>query len=88
MAVVAAGLPAENAHCCVQFRLADPFLAAATLWAAMHGLVTLRASRPAFLWPPLADMIAAIARQTLHTSATPPGAPRHGVIGWATVSSS
>lgn len=46
---------------------ADPFLAASTLWASLHGLVTLRASRPAFPWPPLADMIAAIAGQTLHT---------------------
>jgi AcrR family transcriptional regulator len=44
---------------------ADPFLAAATVWAALHGLVTLRASRPAFPWPPLADMIATITGQTL-----------------------
>jgi AcrR family transcriptional regulator len=51
---------------------ADPFLAASTLWAALHGLVTLRASRPAFPWPPLADMIASITGQTLHT---PPGIP-------------
>jgi AcrR family transcriptional regulator len=50
---------------------ADPFLAASTLWAALHGLVTLRASRPAFPWPPLADMIDAIAGQTLHTPAPP-----------------
>jgi AcrR family transcriptional regulator len=49
---------------------ADPFLAASTLWAALHGLVTLRASRPAFPWPPLADMIDSIAGQTLQT---PPG---------------
>jgi AcrR family transcriptional regulator len=42
---------------------ADPFLAAATLWASLHGLVTLRATRPAFPWPPLADMIASIAGQ-------------------------
>ncbi len=52
---------------------ADPSLAAATLWASLHGLVTLRASRPAFPWPPLADMIAAVARQTIHAPATPPG---------------
>jgi len=52
---------------------ADPFLAASTLWAALHGLVTLRASRPAFPWPPLADMITSIARQTLHTPATSAG---------------
>ncbi len=54
---------------------ADPFLAAATLWTALHGLVTLRASRPAFPWPPLADMIDAIAGQTLHTPAPPAESP-------------
>jgi AcrR family transcriptional regulator len=46
---------------------ADPFLAATTLWAALHGLVTLRASRPAFPWPPLADMIDSMAGQALQT---------------------
>ena len=55
---------------------ADPFLAASTLWAALHGLVTLRATRPAFPWPPLADMIAAIAGQTLHTPVAPAATPR------------
>jgi AcrR family transcriptional regulator len=35
----------------------DPFLAASTMWACLHGLVTLRASRPAFPWPPLEDMV-------------------------------
>lgn len=35
----------------------DPALAAATLWASLHGIVTLRASRPAFPWPGLDDMI-------------------------------
>jgi AcrR family transcriptional regulator len=56
---------------------ADPFLAAATLWASLHGLVTLQVTRPAFPWPPLADMIASIAGQTLHTPASPAvsGAP-------------
>jgi AcrR family transcriptional regulator len=44
---------------------ADPFLAAATLWASLHGLVTLRATRPAFPWPPLADMIAGLAGQAV-----------------------
>jgi AcrR family transcriptional regulator len=55
---------------------ADPFLAASTLWAALHGLVTLRVSRPAFPWPPLADMIATIAGQTLHTPAAAAGMPQ------------
>ena len=48
---------------------ADPFLAASTLWASLHGLVSLRASRPAFPWPPLADMITSIAEQLLCTPA-------------------
>jgi AcrR family transcriptional regulator len=38
----------------------DPALAAATLWASLHGIVTLRASRPAFPWPSLDDMIAVL----------------------------
>ena len=44
---------------------ADPFLAAATLWAALHGVVSLRASRPAFAWPPLADMVTTLATQAV-----------------------
>ncbi len=39
---------------------ADPFLVAAILWVSLHGLVILRASRPAFPWPPLETMTAAI----------------------------
>jgi AcrR family transcriptional regulator len=50
---------------------ADPFLAASTLWASLHGLVSLMASRPAFPWPPLANMITTIASQCLHTPAAP-----------------
>jgi len=50
---------------------ADPFLAACTLWASLHGLVTLRAARPAFPWPPLAEMITSIAVQALHAPASP-----------------
>jgi AcrR family transcriptional regulator len=48
---------------------ADSFLVATTLWAALHGLVSLQASRPAFPWPPRADMIAAIAAQALRAPA-------------------
>ncbi len=44
---------------------ADPFLTASTLWASLHGLVSLRASRPAFPWPPLADMITSLAAQVV-----------------------
>lgn len=32
-----------------------PEVAATLLWGAMHGMVTLRATRPLFPWPPLAD---------------------------------
>jgi AcrR family transcriptional regulator len=55
---------------------ADPFLAASTLWAALHGLVTLRASRPAFPWPPQADMIATIAGQALSMPAAAARTPQ------------
>jgi AcrR family transcriptional regulator len=43
----------------------DPFLAAATLWASLHGLVTLRADRPAFAWPGLDDMIGSLVQQLI-----------------------
>lgn len=43
----------------------DPFLTAATLWASLHGIVTLRADRPAFPWPALDDMIASLVGQAL-----------------------
>jgi AcrR family transcriptional regulator len=44
---------------------ADPFLTASTLWACLHGIITLQADRPAFPWPPQADMIAALLDQML-----------------------
>ena len=50
-----------------QRREAEPFLVAATLWACLHGILTLRADRPAFPWPPLADMIATVVEQALVT---------------------
>jgi AcrR family transcriptional regulator len=54
---------------------ADPFLAASTLWACLHGVITLRADRPAFPWPPLADMISRLVGQTLEPQ--PPGSNSH-----------
>ena len=54
---------------------ADPFRAAATLWACLHGIVALRADRPAFPWPPLDEMIDNVVRQTL---AVPPPARKSG----------
>jgi AcrR family transcriptional regulator len=44
---------------------ADPFLAASTLWACLHGIITLQADRPAFPWPPQADMIGSLVDQIL-----------------------
>jgi AcrR family transcriptional regulator len=46
-------------------RAADPFLVTVTLWASLHGIVTLRADRPAFAWPSLDDMIDNLVRQVL-----------------------
>ena len=46
----------------------DPFLAASTLWACLHGIATLRAARPAFAWPPLDDMLRGLIRQLLRSS--------------------
>ena len=51
---------------------AGPFLTAATLWASLHGLVTLRATRPAFPWPPIGDMIGSLIGQALRPA---PGTP-------------
>jgi AcrR family transcriptional regulator len=44
---------------------ADSFLVGSTLWAALHGLVTLRRARPAFPWPRLETMIATVVEQAL-----------------------
>jgi AcrR family transcriptional regulator len=55
-------------------RDADPALAAATLWACLHGIVTLRADRPAFPWPSLDDMTGSLVQQLLATP-TPDTAP-------------
>jgi AcrR family transcriptional regulator len=49
----------------------DPFLAATTLWASLHGIVTLRADRPAFAWPSLDDMIGSLVRQLLAAARLP-----------------
>ncbi|MDA8331196.1 MAG: TetR/AcrR family transcriptional regulator [Candidatus Dormibacteraeota bacterium] len=43
----------------------DPHLVAATVWASLHGTVTLRSARPAFPWPPLDRMIEAIVDHAL-----------------------
>ncbi|WP_405490979.1 TetR/AcrR family transcriptional regulator [Nocardia sp. NBC_00511] len=39
---------------------ARPDLAAQTLWAGMHGLITLRQDRPSFPWLPLEDLVGAL----------------------------
>lgn len=38
-------------------RSADPTATAVCLWAAMHGLITLRQDRPSFPWPPLDTLV-------------------------------
>lgn len=35
----------------------DPRLVAVLVWSALHGLVTLRMSRPTFAWPPLDELV-------------------------------
>src|SRR5919199_242599 len=35
----------------------DPFLATILLWAALHGFVTLRVSKPQFPWPPIEQLV-------------------------------
>jgi AcrR family transcriptional regulator len=39
---------------------ADPYQATLCLWAAVHGLIALRAARPQVLWPPLDDLLATL----------------------------
>ena len=56
---------------------ADPFLAASTLWACLHGVITLQADRPAFPWPPQADMISSLVDQILVPQPASPKADRH-----------
>ena len=46
-------------------RVADPRAAAASLWAWLHGVVVLRADRPAFPWPPIDDMLDTMVAQFL-----------------------
>ncbi|MGH8964949.1 MAG: TetR-like C-terminal domain-containing protein, partial [Actinomycetes bacterium] len=44
---------------------------AVALWALLHGLVTLRASRPAFPWPPLDALIDRAVAAHLAEAVTP-----------------
>jgi AcrR family transcriptional regulator len=55
---------------------ADPFLAASTLWACLHGVITLQADRPAFPWPRQADMIGSLVDQILVKQQAAPRADR------------
>ncbi len=43
----------------------DPFPVSCVIWAAMHGLVTLRCSSPGFPWPPMDDLLEEIATDLL-----------------------
>ena len=44
---------------------ADPGAATASLWTWLHGIVVLRADRPAFPWPPLDGMLDTVVAQFL-----------------------
>ncbi|MEV0248369.1 TetR/AcrR family transcriptional regulator [Nocardia sp. NPDC050712] len=46
-----------------QAGVARPELAAIDIWLALHGIVSLRTSRPTFPWPPLTDLIEAALRR-------------------------
>jgi AcrR family transcriptional regulator len=46
---------------------ADPGAATASLWAWLHGVIVLRADRPAFPWPLLDDMLDTVVAQFLAT---------------------
>lgn len=51
----------------------DPRTAAASLWAWLHGVVVLRADRPAFPWPPIDDMLDTLVAQFLAAPYQLPG---------------
>ena len=55
----------EAALAAVGRRDADPRTATASLWAWVHGVIVLRADRPAFPWPPADDMLDTIVAQFL-----------------------
>jgi len=61
---VAAGA-AEAALAAAGRRDTDPRAAAASLWAWLHGIVVLRADRPAFPWPALDSMLDTMVAQFL-----------------------
>ncbi|MGV9676619.1 TetR/AcrR family transcriptional regulator [Nocardia sp. NPDC003482] len=48
---------------------ADPTATATCLWAAMHGLITLRQDRPSFPWPDLDDLVTTLV--DAHLAAVP-----------------
>jgi AcrR family transcriptional regulator len=47
----------ERAMAAGRIRDDDPTMVALTVWAAMHGIVSLRVAKPAFEWPPIDDQI-------------------------------
>ncbi|MET7767192.1 TetR/AcrR family transcriptional regulator [Nocardia sp. NPDC005366] len=47
----------------------DPTATAICIWAAMHGLITLRQDRPSFPWPPLPHLLDTLV--TAHLGTTP-----------------
>ncbi|MHB1928073.1 MAG: TetR-like C-terminal domain-containing protein [Acidimicrobiales bacterium] len=47
----------------------DPFQATICLWAALHGLASLRISKPSFPWPPLGSLVTQTLGAHLRSSA-------------------
>src|SRR5262249_17280103 len=55
----------------------SPDQAVVLLWATLHGLVTLRVSRPSFPWPPIEQLVDQAVATSLNSLADPP-APELG----------
>lgn len=49
----------------------DPFTLATTVWTAMHGMVSLRLTNPAFAWPPIEEMLSAVLTGVVGLRAVP-----------------
>ena len=60
-----------------QSRGQSPDQAVVLLWATLHGLVTLRVSRPSFPWPPIEQLVDQAVDTSLNSLADPP-APELG----------
>lgn len=53
-------------------RAGHPFALAVPVWAALHGIATLRQARPGFPWPPVHDLVDEVVAGLLGLDQTPP----------------